>query len=146
MGKTRFNASSLSPPRSQYQLNWTNGIGDISCLCINWLKYFTIRQQWHSESRVCWSMSSFRPSWLLLCFYGEKPAKRSPKPKQIGTSDYCRTCGCFVYLNSTGQSIRSRKATENLFLRVFVSVLITKRKSRFKRPWFYRFANRRSVK
>ena len=29
----------LSPPRSQYQLNWTNGIGDINCLC-NWLKYF----------------------------------------------------------------------------------------------------------
>ena len=36
------NASSLSPPRSQYQLNWTNDIGDINCLC-NWIKYrFTI--------------------------------------------------------------------------------------------------------
>ena len=34
------NALSLSPPRSQYQLNWTNGIGDINCSC-NWLKYFT---------------------------------------------------------------------------------------------------------
>ena len=34
------NASSLSPQRSQYQLNWTNGIGDINCSC-NWLKYFT---------------------------------------------------------------------------------------------------------
>ena len=38
------NASSLSPPRSQYQLNWTNGTGDINCSC-NWLKYFTINQQ-----------------------------------------------------------------------------------------------------
>ena len=38
------NASSLSPPRSQYQLNWTNGTGDINCSC-NWLKYFTIKQQ-----------------------------------------------------------------------------------------------------
>ena len=38
------NASSLSPPRWQYQLNWTNGIGDINCLG-NWFKYFTIKQQ-----------------------------------------------------------------------------------------------------
>ena len=38
------NVSSLSPPRSQYQLNWTNGIGDINCLG-NWFKYFTIRQK-----------------------------------------------------------------------------------------------------
>ena len=38
------NASSLPPPRSQYQLNWTNGIGDVNCLCY-WLKYFTIKQQ-----------------------------------------------------------------------------------------------------
>ena len=51
----------------------------------------------------------------------KKPAKRGPKPKQIGISDYCRTCGCFVYLNSTGHSSRSLKATENLFFfRVFV--------------------------
>ena len=70
-----------------------------------------------------------RPS--LDCFSAstpKKPAKRGPKPKQIGTSDYCRTCGCFVYLNSSGQSFRSHKSTENLFLRVFVKVLITKRK------------------
>ena len=53
----------------------------------------------------------------------KKPAERGPKPKQIGTSDYCRTCGCFVYLNSTGQSSRYRKAAENLSLRVFVKVL-----------------------
>ena len=70
-----------------------------------------------------------RPS--LHCFSAstpKTPAKRGPKPKQIGTSDYCRTCGCFVYLNSSGQSFRSHKSTENLFLRVFVKVLITKRK------------------
>ena len=70
-----------------------------------------------------------RPS--LDCFSAstpKKPAKRGPKPKQIGTSDYCRTCGCFVYLNSSGQSFRSHKSRENLFLRVFVKVLITKRK------------------
>ena len=43
LGKKRFikslpyvSALSLSSPRSQYQLNWTNGIGDINCLC-NWL-------------------------------------------------------------------------------------------------------------
>ena len=56
------NASSLSPPRSQYQLNCTNGIGGINCLC-NWLKYFTIKQQWHLESCVSWSMP---PSLLRL--------------------------------------------------------------------------------
>ena len=70
-----------------------------------------------------------RPS--LDCFSAstpKKPAKRGPKPKQIGTSDYCRTCGSFVYLNSSGQSFRSHKSRENLFLRVFVKVLITKRK------------------
>ena len=70
-----------------------------------------------------------RPS--LHCFSAstpKTPAKRGPKPKQIGTSDYCRTCGCFVYLNSSGQSFRSHKSRENLFLRVFVKVLITKRK------------------
>ena len=70
-----------------------------------------------------------RPS--LDCFSAstpKKPAKRGPKPKQIGTSDYCRTCGCFVYLNSSGQSFRSHKSRENLFLRVFVKVSITKRK------------------
>ena len=46
LGKKRFITPHhpLSPPRSQYQLNWTNGIGDINSLC-NWLKYFTIKQQ-----------------------------------------------------------------------------------------------------
>ena len=51
MEKERFikslphvNASSLSPQRLQYQLNWTNGIGDINALC-NCLRYFTIKQQ-----------------------------------------------------------------------------------------------------
>ena len=70
-----------------------------------------------------------RPS--LDCFSAstpKKPAKRGPKPKEIGTSDYCRTRGCFVHLNSTGQYFRSHKSTENIFLRVFVKVLITKRK------------------
>ena len=55
---------------------------------------------------------------FLDCFSASTPkkrAKRGPKPKQIGTSDYCRTCGCFVYLNSTGHSSLSLKATENLF-------------------------------
>ena len=33
------NASSLSPPRSKYQLNWTNDIGNIDCLC-KWPKYY----------------------------------------------------------------------------------------------------------
>ena len=64
-----------------------------------------------------------RPS--LDCFSAstpKKPAKRGPKPKQIGTWDYCRTSRCFVYLNRTRQSSRSRKLTENLFLRVFVKV------------------------
>ena len=47
-----INVLSLSPPRSQYQLNWANKNRDINCLC-NWLKYFTLKQQWHSKSRVC---------------------------------------------------------------------------------------------
>ena len=34
------NASSLSPPRSQYQLNWTNDIGDINCLCRTSGRYY----------------------------------------------------------------------------------------------------------
>ena len=37
---------------------------------------------------------------FLDCFYTKKVG---PKPKQIGTLDYCRLCGCFVYRNSTGQ-------------------------------------------
>ena len=55
---------------------------------------------------------------FLDCFSpstSKKPAKRGPKPKHIGTWDYCRTRGCFVYLNGTGQLSPSPKATENLF-------------------------------
>ena len=71
MGEKRFikslphvNASSLSPPRSQYQLNWTNGIGHINCLC-NWLKYFTIKQHWHSASFSC-SQRCLQTVYFLL--------------------------------------------------------------------------------
>ena len=55
---------------------------------------------------------------FLDCFSpstSKKPAKRGPKPKQIDTWDYCRTRGCFVYLNGIGQLSPSPKATENLF-------------------------------
>ena len=75
-------------------------------------KYFTVKQQheWHSGSRVCWTICLLRP--FLDCFSAstpKKPAKRGPKPKQIGTSGYCRTCGCFVYVNGTVQLTRSLK-------------------------------------
>ena len=53
------------------------------------------------------------PSWSASPLL--KPDKRGPKPKQIGTWDYCRTRGCFVYLNGNGQLFPSPKATENLF-------------------------------
>ena len=55
----------------------------------------------------------FRPS--LDCFYTAKAGKRGPKPEKIGTLDYCWIFGCLVYANSTGQSSRFRKTTENLF-------------------------------
>ena len=47
----------------------------------------------------------------------KKPAKRGPKPKQIGSLDYCRVYGCWLYVDSTGQSSRSLKATGNLFVK-----------------------------
>ena len=78
-----------------------------------------------------------RPS--LDCFSAsmpKKPAKRGPKPKQIGTWDYCRTSGCFAYLNRTRQSSRSRKLTENLFFRVFVKVSQNERWRTIKRFGF----------
>ena len=58
----------------------------------------------------------------------KKPAKRGPKPKQIGTSDYCRICGCFVYVNSTGQSFCSRKAKRESSFFESVCQGVTKRK------------------
>ena len=68
-----------------------------------------------------------RPS--LDCFYAEKAAKRGPKSKQIGTSDYCRICGCFVYVNSTVQSSRKANRSESLFFfEIHVRQGVTKRK------------------
>ena len=66
------------------------------------------------------------------CFNTEKPAKRGPKPEQIGPSDYCRIFGCCLYVDSTGQSSRSRKATgsyrELFFVIESVRQNVTKRK------------------
>ena len=59
----------------------------------------------HSESPVSQTTSA-----------SKKPAKRGPKPKQIGPLDYCRIYGCWLYVDSTGQSSRSLKATGNLFV------------------------------
>ena len=67
----------------------------------------------------------------------KKPARRGPKTKQIGPSDYCRILGCCLFVDSTGQSSRSRKAlkaTENLFIES-VRGSVAKRK----------FANRRFI-
>ena len=63
------NASSLSPPRSQYQLNWTNDIGDINCLC-NLIKYrFTIF--WHAIiTRLPWVPETFLARFLLASAVG----------------------------------------------------------------------------
>ena len=85
------NASSLSPPRSQYQWNWRYKL------------LLSILQSNNNDtrSRVFVEACVLRPS--LDCFSAftpKKPAKRGPKLKQIGTSDYCSTCGCFEYLNS----------------------------------------------
>ena len=66
----------------------------------------------------------------------KKPA-RGPNSKQIGPSDYCRILGCCLFVDSTGQSSRSRKAlkaTENLFIES-VRGSVAKRK----------FANRRFI-
>ena len=46
----------------------------------------------------------------------KKPAKRGPKPKQIGPSNHCRICGWWLYVYSAWQWSRSLKATENLFI------------------------------
>ena len=59
----------------------------------------------HSESPVSQTTSA-----------SKKPTKRGPKPKQIGPLDYCRIYGCWLYVDSTGQSSRSLKATGNLFV------------------------------
>ena len=40
---------------------------------------------------------------LRLLLHQKSRLRRGPKPKQIGTLDYCRICGSFVYGNSTGQ-------------------------------------------
>ena len=117
MGKERFikslphvNASLLSPPRSQFQLNWTNGFGDINCLC-NWLSILQSNNNMNdTRGRGFVEACLLRP--FLDCFSAstpKKPAKRGPKPKQIGTLGYCRTCECFVYVNGTGQLSRSLK-------------------------------------
>ena len=68
------NATSLSPPRSQYPLNWTNDIGDINCLC-NWIKYrFTIFL--HAIiTRLPWVPETFLARFLLASVVLQ------PKPK-----------------------------------------------------------------
>ena len=63
-----------------------------------------------TRSRVFVEACLLRP--FLDCFSAstpKMPAQRGPKPKQIGTSDYCRTCGYFVYVNGTWQLSRSLK-------------------------------------
>ena len=127
MGKKRFikplpnvNASSLSPPRSQFQLNWTNEFGDINCLC-NWLSILQSNNNMNdTRGRVFVEACLLRP--FLDCFSAstpKMPAQRGPKPKQIGTSDYCRTCGYFVYVNINGtwQLSRSLKLQRIFFFR-----------------------------
>ena len=68
------NATSLSPPRSQYPSNWTNDIGDINCLC-NWIKYrFTIFL--HAIiTRLPWVPETFLARFLLASVV------LRPKPK-----------------------------------------------------------------
>ena len=122
--------------------NWPNGIGDIDCCLIG----LSISQ---SNNNDTWSRVFVEPCLLrssLDCFYAEKAATGGPKPKQISTSDYCRICGCFVYVSS----IHPVKVTDQriLFLSESCSSKFYKKKvgERFKRSWFYRFANRRAVK
>ena len=52
------------------------------------------------------------------CFNAEKAdyTRRGPKSKQIGSSDYCRISWYCLYVDSTGQSSRFRKARKNLFI------------------------------
>ena len=66
----------------------------------------------------------------------KKPAKRGPKPKQIGPSNHCRICGWWLYVYSAWQWSRSLKATENLFIETFLKML---ENESWKRSWFYRF-------
>ena len=76
-----FNASSLSPPRSPYQLNWTNDIGDINCLC-NWIKYrFTIFL--HAIiTRLPWVPETFLARFLVASAVGRSCVVRlRPTPK-----------------------------------------------------------------
>ena len=142
MGKKRFikslpHVNTLLPPL-RYQLNWTNGIACVIALSIS---QSNNNDTWILFVEAC----LLRPS--LDCFYVKKGAKRSPKPKQIGTSDYCRICGCFVYVNSTGQSSHKANRADNFFLESCSwRCYKTKVGGRFKRSWFYRFANRKSVK
>ena len=74
------NASSLSPPRSQYQLNWTNDIGDINCLC-NWIKYrFTIFL--HAIiTRLPWVPETFLARFLVASAVGQSCVVLRPTPK-----------------------------------------------------------------
>ena len=54
------------------------------------------------------------------------PAKRRPKPKQIGTSDYCRICGCFdtsVALANYTLSVKLQRIFFFCFLECPVKVL-----------------------
>ena len=77
------------------------------------------------ESRVCLKHVFLDPP--LTVSSSKNPAKRGLTLKQIATSDYCRICGFFVYVNSTGQSPRSRKANrESLFESVRQGVTIRK--------------------
>ena len=74
------NASSLSPRRSQYQLNWTNDIGDINWLC-NWIKYrFTIFL--HAIiSRLPWVSETFLARFLVASAVGRSCVVLRPTPK-----------------------------------------------------------------
>ena len=74
------NATSLSPPRSQYQLNWTNDIGDINCLC-NWIKYrFTIFL--HAIiTRLPWVPETFLARFLVASAVGRSCVVLRPTPK-----------------------------------------------------------------
>ena len=44
----------------------------------------------------------------------KKPAKRGPKPKQISPSNYCRICGCWLYVDSIWQRSRSLKVSSRV--------------------------------
>ena len=94
--------------RSQYQLNWTSGIGDIN-FCVIGLSISQSNKN-GTRGRVFVEACLLRPS--VDCFYAEIAATRGPKPKQISASDYCRICGCLVNVNSIGQSSRKGNRSE----------------------------------